>query len=150
MKIVPFTLDHGMLLQGLTLEDTSVLSRNTMKYWISHGISRSGIHNGRLVGCSGVFHLHAGVGQAWMLTHSTRVKQCPVSFMRAVGDGLTCSFKAMKLHRIQAIVECNLLEANDFVSSLGFVREGMLWEYGRDKKDYYMYSLLRRHALCDI
>lgn len=147
MKVVPFTLDHGHIIQELTIEDTGQISRNTMKFWISHGISRSVFSGGILVGCAGVYQIHPGVGQTWMLLSKDRAKMFPVSIMKAVKEGISASFNSMKLHRVQSLVNSELESAVLFIESLGFVREGLLWEYGPDKKDYYMYSLLRRHAI---
>ena len=136
--IVPFKVEHAMELRGHTVEDISSLTEDTALSWKNSGISASAYVGGVLMGCAGVFQVHPGVGQAWLLIRAGQEHKNNITVCRIIKEYLEKEME--KFHRIQAIVNCDLEVANYYIKVLGFMCEGRLHKYGPDGSDYYMYA----------
>ncbi len=90
----------------------------------------------------GVLPLWEGVGEIWTI-FPQNAKEL---FRRNPRNILKVTKKYLNLlpfRRLQTVVRSDFKVGVKFVEHLGFQREGLLKQYGSDKKDYYRYALLK-------
>lgn len=97
---------------------------------------------GRILACSGITRLQYYMGEAWAVfdrdffeMSDLNIRQCLVRIGRAM--------RQVELQRVQATTEVGFDRADEFLTRLGFVREGKLKKYGSDGQDHYMYAFVR-------
>jgi L-amino acid N-acyltransferase YncA len=83
-----------------------------------------------------------GVADWWMLT-SHLVEKYPLAFYKAAKDGLAFMVDAFDIHRLQAAVRQENMQAIKWAESHGFENEGLMVGYGPDKSNHYRYARIR-------
>ncbi len=90
----------------------------------------------------GVFPLWEGVGEIWTL-FPQNAKELFRRNPRSILKGIKKYLNLLPFRRLQTIVRSDFKVGIKFVEHFGFQREGLLKQYGLDKKDYYRYALLK-------
>lgn len=108
----------------------------------------TGIYNDEIVGFGGIQLYWEGVGEGWLLLTANAGKFLKsYSFQKdlliLVRTSLGKLIKNFNLWRVQASVRCDNSMAINFAEHLGFTRNALLEKYCPDKKDAYLYSLLK-------
>jgi hypothetical protein len=81
----------------------------------------------------------SGVCDSWMLV-SKHMERYPLSVYRTVSATMEAVIEKYKLYRIQTIIKEDDNKAINWIERLGFTREGVLRQFGPDKKNYLMYG----------
>ncbi len=84
--------------------------------------------------------LWEGVADVWFLT-THHIDKCKFHFYREVIMGMEHIKELFNLHRIQCSVEFDNERSMKWLETMGFKREGLMIEYGPDRKDHYRYAL---------
>ncbi len=92
-------------------------------------------HDDQFVMCGGVMVVWAGVGEAWVLG-SPDVAKHGKQVYKMCKQGLDAAEKHFNLRRIQATVIEVKFDWIRFAKVLGFKKEGTMFGYGPDGKDY--------------
>jgi len=90
----------------------------------------------------GWFRLSHSVLQVWSVL-SDDVSKKPISFYKSVLNLIEYAFDSMKINRMQMSVRVGYNKGVRFAESLGFVLEGVMFKYGDDGSDYYLFSRVR-------
>lgn len=145
VEIIPFELEHALELD-LREHEKKMQKTDEFRAWaeanLSLGPSFSGVVDGKVVGCGGVRILWNGVGEAWAIFSKDIIKY-PKEAYYYINKFLHIIIKDQNLHRVQAYVRTDVNIAVKYIENLGFKRESMMKKFSYDKKDYYMYVLLK-------
>ncbi len=98
-------------------------------------------HEGRIIGCFGVFPIRKGVAEAWAALSDEIVTEHPVQMGRTVRNWLWRVEIGWKLRRIQAAVAREHDAGHRWIRWLGFQAEGVMRNYGIDGRgDFVLYA----------
>jgi RimJ/RimL family protein N-acetyltransferase len=134
IEVVPFEKDH---LDQLV--EPSALLGNLDAIRQFESISVSGLIDGELVGCGGVFPLCVGSGEAWAVFSKLdpkRGREC----LFAIKRRLTGFMQDAGFHRLQATVLVKHKDAIRMVRAIGFEFEGLMKAYDSERNDYARYG----------
>lgn len=95
-----------------------------------------------LVFVGGVVPKWDGVGDGWLLVD----KAFPIlvqPYLKEFFAGFNYYMSLLKYNRIQTGVLEGFDQGIRFIEGLGFKREGLMKQYGSDKKDYWRYAYLK-------
>ena len=143
MRIIAFELAHGEALLEDELNDErnrpSAEFGNFMPTMVHEDMAFTGIDNGYLVACAGIYPIWEGVGEAWLLganrlgKHKTRVaKEGRKGLHRVAEDN--------GLWRVQAVLRRDWPELARWARFLGMEHEGTMRKFGADGFDYERYA----------
>jgi len=98
--------------------------------------------DGEICGMMGIVKLWNGVGEVW-LKPGTRARKHKFTFIRTVRKYLNILMDVRKIHRLEA--KCITLNEkhNKFLKVIGFKKESVIPQYGPNKQDFTLYSILR-------
>ncbi len=96
----------------------------------------------RVVGCMGGYELWKGVAAVWCLL-SDEFKQSPIAMTKYAREFMSAYENALDIHRLQAYVRADSIGAIKWAESCGFIREGLLRKYSKDKSDVYIMGRVR-------
>ena len=91
-----------------------------------------------IVAIVGLTYIHKGVVEVWSVT-SDLVKKYGISYFRAVLTLLRMAQDKLGIHRFQMTMRQDFEVGFKWAESLGFFRESVMWKYGPDKSNVYMY-----------
>ena len=103
------------------------------------GLSYTYMVNGSPVLCCGIAPLWGGVCEGWVIA-GEQIYSHGVGAARAIRTGLDLIAAREKMHRIQTAILTGDERLPRFAQFLGFQREGLMRNYGVDRKDYELYS----------
>ena len=104
----------------------------------------TGVHNGVIWGVGGVVVHWEGMGEFWlMLTKGFNKDLSGSTILREIMSFVEDKIEEHNLHRAQAVIRFDYVEAIKMIEFLGFEREGVLRNYLPGPKDAYMYSRIR-------
>jgi hypothetical protein len=142
LKVVQFEPKH---LKELSLQPAQAyMSPQIMKpdygtSFVEAGPAYTGIADGRVVVCAGVFEMWAGRGMAWALI-ADNIPHHFLSIHRAVRKFLV----NCPIRRIEAYVDVGFEEAHQWADILGFTLETPQPMRGfMGNRDMYMYALIK-------
>jgi len=143
VRIIAFELAHGEALLEDELNDErnrpSAEFGNFMPTMVHEDMAFTGIDNGYLVACAGIYPIWEGVGEAWLLganrlgKHKTRVA-------KEVRKGLHRVAEDNGLWRVQAVMRSDWPELARWARFLGMEHEGTMRKFGADGFDYERYA----------
>ena len=143
MQIVKFEISH---FDRINLRDWDLMGtqhmdnvRERVEFYAGQGPSYTGMIDGEIMGCAGVFLHWPGMGEAWVFG-SPLIERFKLSFHRVVKKTLNAIQTNLRLHRIQCVVHADYTRSQKWVERLGFIEEGLLNKYGPDQASYYMYG----------
>lgn len=99
-------------------------------------------HEEDVVAVAGVTRIVSGVAEIWTITGKL-VEKYPKDFHKMCLRIIEEAFEIGGLHRLQCTAEVDYDRTIKWLERLGFEREGMLRNYTPDKRDMYIYSIVR-------
>ena len=147
LQIVPFDPEHLRQLTPRSFEGTEMellgdyVERS--RQYLKLGPAYTGIIDGQIMMCAGVFPLWRGVAETWLVT-TPLVPQYPVCFHRAISRMLAILEKGMDLWRIQTALHWRHKVSHKWVKRLGFRWEGEMPGYGPDGETYIRFGRVRK------
>lgn len=137
MRVQPFKAEDALpLVQFL---GPYTFGEETFKGIERAGMSFTGFIDDKVVAVSGVYVLHKGVAEAYAFL-DPEVRKVPFGIHRAVKRGLLTLQAKHQFHRIQMNVEHGFLAGYRWAESLGFEQEGVMRQYGSDKKTFTRFA----------
>jgi len=105
------------------------------------------LDGGDVYAVTGLAPLWDGVAEAWFLP-TKDMRQKKIQTVRLVRRELDAAIERLKLHRVQAVVRSDFVDAHKLAKFLGFHSEGTMKKYGPDGSDYERYAkwLNRSHS----
>jgi RimJ/RimL family protein N-acetyltransferase len=97
---------------------------------------------GELIGFGFVEQMMPGLAHVMILTDES-IERHPIQAVKASKAMIDYIFDFYKLHRLQAFVQADYRAAQRFIEAVGFELEGLLRMFTVDKKDTYVYSMVR-------
>ena len=120
---------HHYVCNGLKFDDS----------WVGNNLTLGFIYKNQLIGGL-IYHDLRPECDVWWTIYTTSPKWCTKSILKSI-FGL--AFKILKVRRISLLVSVDNLSCISLVERLGFKREGCLRQYRDDKKDCYIYGMLK-------
>lgn len=149
MEIVPFEPEHGEMIM---VPSKGQLERNEkdpgLKDYTPAILAQYGqagpaytlIVNDQVIVCAGIIIMWPGVGTAWAVA-SPLIEKYAIAGSSAVLRGMRDIIIEHKLHRVQAPVYEHFERGIRWVEFLGFHREGLMFGYGRNRENYWLFAL---------
>jgi RimJ/RimL family protein N-acetyltransferase len=145
VEIVPFEAEHALSLD-VREHEKPMQSEEAFVEWAkansAYGPAFSGKLDGKIIGCGGVRILWSGVGEAWAL-FSKDITGCPKEAYYYIHKFLHKIIRDWRLHRVQAHVRTDVPVAVRYLENLGFEKEGLMSKFDTDKRDHFLYALVR-------
>lgn len=141
-NIIPFKLDHLECMElreyeRLQLEfDPSAASK--MAALATYGLGGTIIWDGRILGVIGYLEMWPGVYEVWAFP-SVWVERYATVYLRTVKQYIKVIEAEHPIHRLQSAAISDELH-DKWMSFLGFTEEGVLRQYGYDKKDFKQWA----------
>ncbi len=133
LKIVPFTQEF------VNSIETDFDFPESMRAAFNSGNDVMGfavIGDKNIVAVGGVHEMWQGVAEGWVIL-SKHAYPWKVSLARYAKTLFEVILKNKKLHRVQASVHAENLEAIKFAEWMGFKKEGVMAKFGPDRSDYF-------------
>lgn len=92
-----------------------------------------------IVAIGGVCLARPGVGSGWAITSDLFVKY-KIFTHRAIRDIIEDGIQCYKLHRVEAAIMKKHKVSCKWAERLGFKKEGLMRQFDKNKRDYYMYA----------
>lgn len=102
-------------------------------------MSFTGLINGKIVACGGVYPVWEGVGEAWFLG-SNLVHKHRVPVLKALKQHLDGMMLVHQLHRVQGHILEDWPGARRWIKFLGMQEEGLLRKFSPDGSNYINFS----------
>ena len=115
---------------------------NALKMAIEEELAFTILVDGEVIAICGFSLTIPGVAEVWMMT-GVNVEKHWRSGCRAAQQVIAMGVECLELHRLQSIVHEKHIKAARFVEWLGFEREGLMKAFSADKKNYYLYAMVR-------
>jgi hypothetical protein len=149
MKLVQARPDHFDLLELRDHEANTMacdpLSGVAAKQLIENSICSTMLYKGQILCILGFYQLWPGVLNVWIFP-SIYAAQHPMVFLRAakkytkgIADDIPC-------HRLQTLAIDDKLHS-DWMTFLGFKKEGVLEKYTPDMVDYCQWAIVKKETL---
>jgi len=106
------------------------------------GPAYSAYHEDTLLACAGIRIMWNGVGEAWGIFAAEIVNFKREAYAYTAGE-IDTIFKDYNLHRVQAHADQEFELAGNFLEGLGFKQECLMEKFQPNKKNSYLYSLVR-------
>jgi len=146
LELVEMKMDD-LLRMELRERDLNMLA--CMEDWIgnlwemkSKGYAYTMLHGEEVIACIGVTFITSGVAEIWAITGKL-VDKYPKDFHKRCQEIISEAFEKAELHRLQCTAEVDYDRTIKWLERLGFEREGTLRSYTPDKKDMYIYSIVK-------
>ena len=98
----------------------------------------TGIKDGRVIGCGGVYNIGNGIGETWLVL-DVEAEKCPIAVGMWLKEGM--KIISSNFRRLQCVVRADLTPAIKTVEFVGFDLEGKMKSYFEDT-DGLMYGKL--------
>lgn len=148
MKLVQARPDHFDLLEPRDHEANSMavdpLSGAAAKNLIEASICSTMLYNGKILCILGFYQLWPGVLNVWIFP-SVYAARHPIVFLRAARRYVSGILADIPCHRIQTLSIADKLH-NDWMTFLGFKKEGYLAGYTADRVSYEMWSIIKEET----
>lgn len=145
MKLIPAKPDHFDLLELRSHEVDSMacdpLSGMAAKQLIDYSICSTMLYKGQIICLLGFYQLWPGVINVWIFP-SIYAAQHPIVFLRAARKYTKAIFNDFPCHRLQSLAVADKLH-NDWMTFLGFKKEGYLEKYTADMVDYEQWAIVK-------
>ncbi len=142
-KLVPFKIEHLKLMDIDNSRLVLGLDETMKRYKKVNGTAYTLFRNdGVALGCGGIEDMWTGVGEAWIIL-SNESMNSSLMVARNIDKKLAEFADTGKYHRIQVMVLRGFDAAIKLARFLGFKHEGLLKQYGPEREDYHMMSILR-------
>jgi RimJ/RimL family protein N-acetyltransferase len=141
VEIVPFEAKHlrYLSLQSAQSYASSELSKPEYGQQLEQmGDSFTGIHNGQVIGCAGIWRIWENRAHIWALLSPDAGRHF-VAIHRAV----VAKLATLEDRRIEAAVDVGFVEAHRWIEMLGFTYEGTMKAYTPDGRDSDLYARIR-------
>lgn len=148
-KVIPFEKAHMALMEMREIErvEWEADPLKSAKTQAMENSLQAGtiLHDGRILACFGFILLWPGVVEVWC-SPSKYVQQYPRTYVRTVKQYLASIEEMFQPHRIQTTALADELHAR-WMNALGFEFEGLLAAYSTHKRNYCMWSKIRREGV---
>lgn len=152
LRIIPFDPIHLISVFENPLEERLEWTRQEdAEDWgriaFSKGPGWTAVYQNQIVACAGVMIMWKGVGEAWVFF--SKLMEDPELRRAAyvqVLEYLARVISKHDLHRVQATCRVDFPPASQYLERLGFEFEGLLRQYGYDRVDYRMYSMMTKEV----
>lgn len=108
----------------------------------NRGTAYTVIYGDKIMGCAGIMRLWNNVGEAWTYL-SDDLRAMPFALHRIAKRMLQQVIEVSGYHRVQTTVNHDNPVAIRWAKALGMTCEGILKQFGPDKVNYGMYSMVR-------
>ena len=137
MEIRPFQKEDIKGLETLLTATGSMVSPDEYAEAVGlSGLAFTGVVEGKVVGCAGIFPHRTGVGEAWTLMLPSTAKQYSLDLHRAVKEHLPQMVEAFGFWRIEANVKAGFVKGYKWAEALGFQLESLMPLWGPSKETY--------------
>ena len=141
IKAIPFEMAH---LDLIVPNDEDVKRYGEISSKMHHPLAElsvawSGVYDGRILLCGGVFQCSNHTAHCWTLI-SKFAKLYPIPVVRAIKNQLENIMQDMGLHRVET---SNIEDAHDhhkWCRLLGFEEEGVMRYYDDQKRNYIRFA----------
>ena len=99
------------------------------------------IHDDRAVCIFGITPVYPGVGQGWLIG-TDEIGKCGVEIAHAAKKIIKAVFD-LDTHRVQAFSAAFHTQAHQWLEMIGFHRESVMKQFGKDGSDYFCYVITR-------
>lgn len=133
----PFRAPHvtEIILSRRASREVSIYGLDAFAVYAMHPSYTARTGDGKIIGSAGVFVVHPGLGEAWVL-QGALVHRHATWFHRTIKRVLLDIARQFELHRVQAHVDTYFEDGQRWMRLLGFHAEGVLEKFGPDKHDY--------------
>lgn len=107
--------------------------------YLQRGVAITGLFNGEIGFCLGLFRLWRGVADVWAVT-TPLVSRFPKAFHKAAKEHLAHHIQDLALHRVQTAVRVEHGVSRKWLRRLGFKEEGGMPGYGPDGETYVRFA----------
>ena len=138
MIIVDFKSDHAKEILGGSVNDEKIRPPIEVSQFVENMVVKNlaftGVQDGKIIACGGIYPIWDGVGDAWFLgtsmifDHPT-VKKYLIELMNL-----------NSFHRVQAYVRHDWEDAQRWIKVLGMQVEGVVRKYSPDGRDHILFS----------
>ncbi len=143
MNTIPAKPDHFDLLE-FRAEEAELIDQfgiDKAKAMLSIGVSNTLTHDGRILAIVGAYTLWSGVLEVWVVP-SHYVTQYPFVYLKYVKKYVQTLLNGYQPHRMQTQSLNNALH-DRWMDFLGFTKEGIMKQFGADKQDYALWSIVK-------
>jgi hypothetical protein len=114
--------------------------RPMIEIYASLGPAATLWHDGKIIMCGGIAcGAWKGLGDIWLIP-SGFVNQCPLGVFKTAKRYIDDVIETLDLHRVQATIAESEVK---WIEKLGFVREGVMRKFSRNKEDRYLYARVK-------
>jgi RimJ/RimL family protein N-acetyltransferase len=110
---------------------------NMIKNQHNEGSCFSGVCDGKIVCCFGIYNLWGDVYEAWLIPHR-QIGRNVVPFHRGSQRFFTYAMSKYRIKRLQITVSSQNAHAVYWAEKCYFKKEGLMKHYGPDNNDYFM------------
>lgn len=143
IKLIPYAPAHMDILTptAADLERYGELSSKIDNPLADHGISFTGLADGRVLFVCGILPVSRHTGFAWSIigqhapAHGLRV-------FRAIKRQMETMMETLTLHRVETANLVGATQHHRWCELLGFREEGPLWQYDDQGRDYIRFAKL--------
>ncbi len=143
MIIIDFEADHAKEILGGDVNDEKIRPPIEVSRFVEGMVVKNmaftGVINGNIVACGGIYPIWDNVGEAWFLG-TDHVNQYPVIITKTIRKYLNNLMSLNKLHRVQAHVRSDWDRANRWIKFLGMQKEGVVRKFSPDGRDHILFS----------
>lgn len=143
MILVPFEGRHAQTILSGQVNDERIRPPFQISQFVENMVvsdmSFTGLVNGTVVGCGGIYPVWEGVGEAWFLG-SHLVHKHKAAVTRAVRQHLVGIMEEHNLHRVQAHVMEDWPGARRWIKFLGMEEEGVLRKFSPEGINYISFA----------
>ena len=143
MIIVDFESDHAKEILGGSVNDEKIRPPIEVSRFVEPMVVKNmaftGVLNGKIIACGGIYPIWDGVGEAWFLG-TDMVNEKPISVTRTVKNYLDVLMSDNNLHRVQAHIRHDWDRANRWIAFLGMQKEGVVRKFSPDGRDHILFS----------
>jgi len=106
------------------------------------GWAKTALIDDIILGVGGCIVFWPGMAQGWYAL-SNHAEYNKIGVVRCLKEMIDLAFKELNLHRLETTIRSDFVQAQKFIEYAGFEFEGTMRKYTEDKKDAYLYALVR-------
>ncbi len=143
MEVIMFHPKHLEVAAVRQHEVVNVLGMKNAYEYIENLASKSKqagtfMYDGRIITCAGFLELWDGVAEVWQIP-TIYVSLCPILFAKTIRGYIETIAEQFKYHRLQTSSPADALH-DRWMRYLGFIEEGTMQMYSKDKQNYRMWA----------
>ena len=143
MIIIDFEADHAKEILNGSVNNEKIRPAIEVSQFVEtmvvKNLSFTGVLNGQIIACGGIYPIWDGVGDAWFIG-TNMVFNHPIKVTKIVKKYLIELMSGNNFHRVQAYVRHDWEDAQRWIEVLGMQKEGIVRKYSPDGRDHILFS----------